>query len=52
MSKITKEQFMSYERVRRGGRFNMLAPNARALSGLSKEVYSEIMLSLSAASLL
>jgi hypothetical protein len=40
---ITKEQFMDYERVRKEGRFNMLDPNARMLSGLPQAEYSEIM---------
>lgn len=41
---ITKEQFMSYERVRQSGKTNMfIIKNVEALSGLSRDVIMEIM---------
>jgi hypothetical protein len=42
MSKHTQQQIADwelYEEVRQKGRFNMFSPNARALTGLSKEDY-------------
>lgn len=44
--KFTPQQIMNwraYELVRRGGRFNMFDPNARVVSGLSKEDYGFVM---------
>ena len=38
-----KQKFLAYERVRREGRFNMFDPNARMLTGLSKEDYIWVM---------
>lgn len=46
MSKHTSEQikdWKKYERVRLGGRYNMFSPNARLLTGLSKEKYHYCM---------
>lgn len=46
MSKHTAgeiENWKMYEDVRAEGRFNMLSPNARALTGLSKEEYRYCM---------
>lgn len=40
---IAKEDFMAYEEVRKRGRFNMFDPNARALTGLSREKYINII---------
>lgn len=43
MSKYTQKQienWKEYEKVRREGRFNMFDPNARALTGLSREEYT------------
>jgi len=42
MTKFTKRQISDweiYEKVRQGGRFNMFDPNARRLTGLSRERY-------------
>lgn len=41
--KIRKNDFVAYERVRVGGRFNMFDPRATALSGLSEERYLAIL---------
>lgn len=38
-----KEKYIAYEQVRREGRFNMFDPNARILTGLSKEDYLYVM---------
>lgn len=38
-----KEKFLAYENVRRSGKFNMFDPNARILTGLSKEDYLYVM---------
>jgi len=40
---ITKEQFQSYRRVQKEGRFNMFDENARLLTGLDKKTYIGIM---------
>jgi hypothetical protein len=43
---FTAEQradWRAYERVRRGGRFNMFDPRARRATGLSEERYSFVM---------
>lgn len=40
---ITKDDFASYVDVQRRGEWNMFHPNARACTGLSKEVYHAIM---------
>lgn len=36
-SEKAKKCYIKYERVRRSGLYNMFDPNARALTGLSKE---------------
>lgn len=33
----------AYEKVRKGGRFNMFDPRARRLTGLSADMYSYVM---------
>lgn len=38
-----KQKFLAYERVRREGKYNMFDPNARMLTGLSKEDYIWVM---------
>lgn len=38
-----KQKFLTYERVRREGKYNMFDPNARMLTGLSKEDYIWVM---------
>ena len=40
---ITKEQFEEYEKVRQSGVFNMLDPDARLLTSLSKGEWIEII---------
>ena len=40
---LTIDDFRAYERVRADGRFNMFDPNARALTGLSKDTYLAVM---------
>ena len=43
---FTKEQIANweaYEEVRKGGRYNMYDPNARSLTGLTREEYSFVM---------
>lgn len=42
-SRKAKNCYTKYERVRRGGLYNMFDPNARALTGLSKEDYVWVM---------
>lgn len=39
----TREEFEAYEEVRREGRFNMYGPNARLLTGLSRDCYRAVM---------
>ena len=41
--KITKNQFNAYERVRKGGRYNMFDPNARIMTSLSRDQWLDIM---------
>jgi hypothetical protein len=40
---ITLEQFNAFRAVQFGGSFNMMSPQARAATGLSKDVYFEIL---------
>jgi N-acetyl-beta-hexosaminidase len=40
---VTKEDFEQYEDMRHSGRFNVFDPNARRMTGLSKEIYFEII---------
>ena len=42
-SEKAKKCYIKYERVRRSGLYNMFDPNARALTGLSKEDYVWVM---------
>lgn len=35
--------YMAYERVRKGGRYNMFDPRARRSTGLSQEQYLAVM---------
>ena len=42
-TKVTKAQFQKYVDVQMGGAYNMLDPRARDATGLSKEIYLEIM---------
>lgn len=44
--KFTSQQladWRAYEKVRKGGRFNMFDPRARAATGLSSERYSFVL---------
>lgn len=46
MSKFTEKQiknWKAYERVRKGGRWNMFSPQAQAATGLSKDEYLFVM---------
>jgi hypothetical protein len=40
---ITLQQFNAYRKVQFGGRFNMLHPNARIISGLPRDIYFYII---------
>jgi hypothetical protein len=40
---ITLEQFNAFRAVQFGGSFNMMSPQARAASGLSKDIYMAIL---------
>ena len=40
---VTKEDFLKYESIRRGGKYNMLDPMARKISGLSKHQWIAIL---------
>jgi len=40
---VTKEEFERFVDVQVGGKYNMLDPRARQATGLSKEVYTEIL---------
>ena len=40
---ITLEQFNAFRAVQFGGSFNMMSPQARAATGLRKDVYFEIL---------
>lgn len=42
-SEKAKACYLAYEKVRRSGLYNMFDPNARALTGLSKEDYVWVM---------
>ena len=42
-SDITEAQFRAYVTVQYGGRYNMFDPNARMLTGLSRDIYIAIM---------
>ena len=39
---ITKDKFLEFEKIRQEGRYNMIDPNARALSSLTKEEWVQI----------
>jgi len=41
-------QYKDYERVRKGGRFNMLDPQARKATGLDREDYTFVLRNYSA----
>lgn len=41
--RITRSQFRSYERVRQVGHYNMLDSRARALTGLDKDMYMQVL---------
>ena len=40
---VTKREFKQYVKVQMEGRYNMLDPRARQLTGLSKEKYTHII---------
>jgi hypothetical protein len=40
---ITLEQFNAFRAVQFSGSFNMMSPQARAASGLSKDIYMTIL---------
>ncbi len=40
---ITKEDFLDYETVRKSGMYNMMEPEARALTDLSREKWVTII---------
>ena len=40
---ITRDEFLDYETVRKSGIYNMFDPQARDLSGLSKDKYITII---------
>tara|TARA_R100000742_G_C4256606_1_gene74478 strand:- start:658 stop:894 length:237 start_codon:yes stop_codon:yes gene_type:complete len=40
---VNKEDFLEYESIRRGGKYNMLDPMARKISGLSKDQWIAIL---------
>jgi len=40
---ITLEQFNAFRAVQFGGSFNMMSPQARLASGLSKDIYMTII---------
>ena len=40
---VTKEQFMSYRKVQKDGKYNMLDPQAIKATGLSEDVYMNII---------
>jgi len=39
---ITEDKFLEFEKIRQEGRYNMIDPNARALSSLTKEEWVQI----------
>jgi hypothetical protein len=39
---ITEEKFLEFEKIKQEGRYNMIDPNARALSSLTKEEWVQI----------
>ena len=43
IDEITKDDFIAYEEVRRGGQWNMFSPQAREATGLERDVYSGII---------
>jgi len=43
MENITKQQFKRYEKVRKGGKWNMLYPQAKAATGLDNKAYMTII---------
>ncbi len=43
INKITREDFEIYEEVRSEGMYNMFDPNARALTGLDRDIYLGII---------
>jgi len=42
------ENWVAYEAVRKGGRWNMFDPNARAATGLDRDEYTFVMRNFSA----
>lgn len=40
---ITKEQFEKYLKVQASGKYNMFDPQARQMSGLDNDTYSQII---------
>mgnify|MGYP001617930468 CR=1 FL=1 len=43
LGEITRDEFEAYERVRRGGKYNMWDPRAKNLAGLDRETYLTVM---------
>ena len=43
MENITGKQFKKYEKVRKGGKWNMLYPQAEAATGLDNKAYMIII---------
>ena len=43
MENITEKQFKKYEKVRKGGKWNMLHPQAEAATGLDNKAYMIII---------
>lgn len=43
MNNITLQQFNAFRAVQFSGSFNMMSPQARAASGLSKDIYISIL---------
>lgn len=43
MNNITLKQFNAYRAVQFGGRFNMMSPQARIMTGLPRDIYLEIL---------
>ena len=39
---ITEEKFLEFEKIKQEGRYNMIDPNARALSSLTKKEWVQI----------
>lgn len=43
MNNITLQQFNAFRAVQFSGSFNMMSPQAQAVSGLSKDIYISIL---------